>query len=273
MNFPHNIPKVLMPAFARYSNFKYNWDVMASNFDFLKNIDKKLFNIIEDAEKLYRDGYFEQSIVQVRKFGEIVTRNVLGVRRTTEETFDDMLATLKDILGENPSDKEFIDDLYFIKKHGNLAAHEENEINQTGSIALECLQRAFEASINYAIKNKKANKKIINSIYSIDLLMSGKKEKYSEKYQKAKEEMLKEGAAEIADLAQGKTKEDKVLRADFKNKKRIKKEPSKKASSKKEKKEKPATNKKIDPESILYMSICAILLILLVCIILFVLPL
>lgn len=86
---------------------------MTSNFEFLKNKDKKLFNIIDDAEKLYRDGYFEQTIAQTRKFAEIMAKNVLGIRRTTEETFDEVLGTLKDIMGENPIEKEFLDDMYF----------------------------------------------------------------------------------------------------------------------------------------------------------------
>ena len=33
---------------------------MATNFDFLKTVDKNLFDIINEAEKLYRDEYFEQ---------------------------------------------------------------------------------------------------------------------------------------------------------------------------------------------------------------------
>ena len=64
-----------------------------NNFDFLKPIDKNLYNIICDAEKLYRDEYFEQCITQTRRFGENVCKNVLGNARTTEKTFDDMLAT------------------------------------------------------------------------------------------------------------------------------------------------------------------------------------
>ena len=33
---------------------------MATNFDFLKKVDTNLFEIISEAEKLYRDEYFEQ---------------------------------------------------------------------------------------------------------------------------------------------------------------------------------------------------------------------
>ena len=67
---------------------------MAANFEFLKKVDKDLFGIINDAEKLYRDEYFEQCMTQTRRFGENVCKNVLGDKRTTEETFDEILATL-----------------------------------------------------------------------------------------------------------------------------------------------------------------------------------
>ena len=69
---------------------------MVTNFDFLKRNDKNLYEIINDAEKLYRGEFFEQCMTQTRRFGEVVCKNVLGSRRTTEVTFDAMLATLKD---------------------------------------------------------------------------------------------------------------------------------------------------------------------------------
>ena len=48
-----------------------------SNFDFLKNVNKNIYEIITDAEKLYRDEYFEQCISQTRRFGEVVCKDVL----------------------------------------------------------------------------------------------------------------------------------------------------------------------------------------------------
>ena len=248
---------------------------MASNFEFLKNKDKKLFGIIDDAEKLYRDGYFEQTIAQTRKFAEIICKNVLGVRRTTEETFDEMLGTLKDILGENPADKEFIDDMYFIKNKGNLAVHD-SAAPLTGNDALECLQRAFEISINYAIKNNFANKKILNSHYSIDLLMTGKNYKFKEKYQEVKESPNKEGIEEIVERASA--PDDKVIEADFKKKKRIigeksarvKKTVKKEIKKKKVKEEKEPINKNAD--TAFYIAIFGVLIILLICIMIFILP-
>mgnify|MGYP007005824908 CR=1 FL=1 len=59
---------------------------MTTNFDFLKKIDKNLYTIINEAEMLYRDEYF-----------------------------DDMLATLKDNITGEEQEREFIDDLYFLK--------------------------------------------------------------------------------------------------------------------------------------------------------------
>ena len=87
-----------------------------NNFDFLKPVNKDLYAIINDAEELYRDEYFEQCITQTRKFAENMCKSVLGDRRTTEKTFDDMLATLKDKCNGAEQEKEFIDDLYFLKK-------------------------------------------------------------------------------------------------------------------------------------------------------------
>ena len=250
---------------------------MTSNFEFLKNKDKKLFNIIDDAEKLYRDGYFEQTIVQTRKFAEIMAKNTLGIRRTTEETFDDVLGTLKDIMGENQAEKEFLDDMYFLKKQGNLAVHD-SAAPLGGNVALECLKRAFEASLNYAVKNG-ADKKILNNNYSIDLLMTGKTYKFSEKYQKIREEEnedLKKEVENIAEYAKN-TDENKVLKADFKKKKVIKdKKPKaktkKETSSKKNKKEKVEKPKVQKDELLFYGVIFGVMFILLVNIILFILP-
>ena len=84
---------------------------MTTNFDFLKKIDKNLYTIINEAEMLYRDEYFEQCMVQTRRFGEHICRNVLRSRRRTERTFDDMLATLKDNITGEEQEREFIDDL------------------------------------------------------------------------------------------------------------------------------------------------------------------
>ncbi len=163
---------------------------MATNFDFLKPVDKNLFDIITEAEKLYRDEYFEQCMEQTRRFGEHVCKQVLGKNRTSENTFDQMLATLKDKGNGSEQEKEFVNDLYFLKKHGNESVHSA-KVKKDGMEALECLQRAFEVAINYAVYNKKAKTNILKLRYDTELLVTGKKSKktLSEKYleEKAKE--------------------------------------------------------------------------------------
>lgn len=160
---------------------------MATNFDFLKKVDTNLFEIISEAEKLYRDEYFEQCMGQTRRFGENVCKKVLGANRTTEKTFDDMLATLKDCSTGEDVEKEFIDDLYFLKKHGNNAVHS-SSVKKDGMEALECLQRAFEVAINYSVYNRSASSNILKLRYDTELLITGKKKEKSlaEKYTEAK---------------------------------------------------------------------------------------
>ncbi|MBQ4114980.1 DUF4145 domain-containing protein [bacterium] len=154
------------------------------NFKFLKDTDKNLYDIISEAEKLYRDEYFEQCISQTRRYAENLCKNVLGDKRTTERTFDDMLATLKDNATHSKQEKEFIDDLYFLKREGNNSVHS-NKVQKDGIIALECLQRAFEVSINYIVYHKKGNSNILKRQYDIDLLITGKENKKTlkEKYE------------------------------------------------------------------------------------------
>ena len=163
-----------------------------TNFVFLKTIDKDLFEIITESEKLYRDEYFEQCITQTRRFGEIICKNVLGNYRTTEKTFDDMLATLKDKTSTIIQEKEFIDDLYFLKREGNASVHA-TSLKKNGILALECLQRAFEISIYYAVYFKKSDAKLLKLNYDTELLLTGKKTKktLTEKYLEAKNKNTK----------------------------------------------------------------------------------
>lgn len=165
---------------------------MATNFDFLKKVDTNLFEIISEAEKLYRDEYFEQCMGQTRRFGENVCKKVLGANRTTEKTFDDMLATLKDCSTGEDVEKEFIDDLYFLKKYGNNAVHS-SSVKKDGMEALECLQRAFEVAINYSVYNRSASPNILKLRYDTELLVTGKKKEKSlaEKYTEAKKQTTK----------------------------------------------------------------------------------
>jgi hypothetical protein len=123
---------------------------------------------------------------QTRRFAENVCKKVLGSKRTTEETFDQMLATLKDNINGSEQEKEFIDDLYFLKKCGNQSVHS-SSVKKDGINALECLRRSFEVAINYAAYNQKCDKKFLNLHYDIELLATGKKDKtLAQRYSQAK---------------------------------------------------------------------------------------
>lgn len=197
---------------------------MPTNFDFLKKVDKNLFEIVAEAEKLYRDEYFEQSMVQTRRFGEHVCKKVLGKNRTTEETFDEMLATLNDCSFGNIEEKEFINDLYFLKKHGNSAVHS-GSVKKDGMEALECLKRAFEVAISYCIYNRKANSKIMRLSYDTELLVMGEKnKKLSDRYKEAKEKAVKS-----SDFDEPKLKKSSATKS--KSTKTTKKKTTKKQSS------------------------------------------
>lgn len=197
---------------------------MPTNFDFLKKVDKNLFEIVAEAEKLYRDEYFEQSMVQTRRFGEHVCKKVLGKNRTTEETFDEMLATLNDCSFGNVEEKEFINDLYFLKKHGNSAVHS-GSVKKDGMEALECLKRAFEVAISYCIYNRKANPKIMRLSYDTELLVTGEKnKKLSDRYKEAKEKAIKS-----SDFDEPKLKKSSATKS--KSTKTTKKKTTKKQSS------------------------------------------
>lgn len=197
---------------------------MPTNFDFLKKVDKNLFEIVTEAEKLYRDEYFEQSMVQTRRFGEHVCKKVLGKNRTTEETFDEMLATLNDCSFGNIEEKEFINDLYFLKKHGNSAVHS-GSVKKDGMEALECLKRAFEVAISYCIYNRKANPKIMRLSYDTELLVTGEKnKKLSDRYKEAKEKAVKS-----SDFDEPKLKKSSATKS--KSTKTTKKKTTKKQSS------------------------------------------
>ena len=160
-----------------------------NNFDFLKSVDKNLYEIISDAEKLYRDEYFEQCITQTRRFGENICKCVLGKNRTTEKTFDDMLATLSDKSSNEEQEKEFLEDLYFLKREGNASVHS-NAVKKDAFVALECLQRAFEVGISYALYRGNYDKKynLLKLRYDTEMLVTGEKTKQTlaEKYAEEK---------------------------------------------------------------------------------------
>lgn len=183
---------------------------MASNFDFLKSTDRKLFTMIGTAEQLYRDEYFDQCIVQTRKFAEAICKKILGTRKGESKTFDDMLATLCDISTGSEQEKEVIEDLYFIKREGNKSAHT-SEQRLPASTALECLQRAFEISINYAFAKTPSKTKLLKLEFDTELLITGEKTKKTlkQKYLEAKSKYYYDNDNNITEVVSTKSRHKK----------------------------------------------------------------
>lgn len=148
-----------------------------SNFLFLKKNNENLFNIISEAENLFRDEYFEQSVVQIRRFAENLCKDLLQEKLLPDDTFDSMISKIKDNSFGNIRMQELADDLYFLKKHGNTSAHSASasKREQMGKIALECLERAYEISVFYSSVKYGYNKKLDKTVFSEELLMTGKK--------------------------------------------------------------------------------------------------
>lgn len=160
---------------------------MSNNFQFLKKVNNNLYEIIIEAEKLYRDEYFEQCMAQTRRFGEHVCKDILKKHNQATGSFDEMIAILQDNSNGNVQEKEFIDDLYFLKKNGNESVHSE-KIKKDAMIALECLKRAFEVAINYCVYANGASSDILKLNYDVELLVTEKKAKQTlkERYENAK---------------------------------------------------------------------------------------
>ena len=162
---------------------------MKSNFDFLKNIDENLWSAIVDAEKLFRDEYISQCCVQIRVFAEKTAKKVLK-DYPPESTFDDIINTLKDKI-QTERDREFVEDLFFIKREGNKCAHGEET---TISATLEAIKRAFEISIYYG-NSLKGGSKLDKLQFDETLLVTGKplsEEKLVDKYVKLAEAQQEE---------------------------------------------------------------------------------
>ena len=169
-----------------------------SNFLFLKKNNEDLFKIVSEAENLFRDEYFEQSVVQIRRFAENLCKDLLTDEVTADATFDTMICKIKDNAFAKPRMKEFADDLYFLKKHGNSSAHSASaaQKEQAGKLALECLERAYEISVFYSNAKFGYDKKLDKTVFSEELLITGKvsgkkskpilKEKYSKELEKTR---------------------------------------------------------------------------------------
>lgn len=145
-----------------------------SNFLFLKKNNEKLFNIIIEAECLFRDQYFEQSMVQIRRFAENLCRDLMQDKVLPEDNFDTMIEKIKDNSFDNIRMQELAQDLYFIKKQGNTSAHSSNA-TKDGELALDCLERAYEITIFYHNTKFGYDKKLDKMVFSEELLMTGKK--------------------------------------------------------------------------------------------------
>ena len=102
-----------------------------------------------------------------------MTKTILGCKAQEGDTFDDMLYKLKTISCDTKYEQEFISDMYFLKKQGNIATHSEKSGND-GEIALECLEHAFEACVNYAYSKTKDDN-INRLLFDEKLLVLGEK--------------------------------------------------------------------------------------------------
>lgn len=165
-----------------------------SNFIFLKKINNDLYKIISEAEQLFRDEYYEQVMVQVRRFAENLCKDLLGDKVNPDDTFDNMINKIKDNSFENNRLKEVVEDLYFIKKNGNQSAHSASS-DKNGENALECMERAFEISIFYSHMKAGFDETLDKTMFSEELLVTGKQskkinisEKYAEELEKEREE-------------------------------------------------------------------------------------
>lgn len=196
---------------------------MASNFDFLEDIDRELYSNIEDAQKLFRDEYFNQSMVQIRIFAEKMAKKILN--SPDNLTFDDTLNCLKDKI-KTDKEREFIDDLFFIKREGNKCAHGEDASAIT---VLEAIKRAYEAAVNYAGAKTKSTK--FNKLnFDETLLITTKPlnenkivEKYVELAKEQQEELLKSKQDEFLSSVDKKDKEaTKIKKALSPEKQRVK---------------------------------------------------
>lgn len=165
-----------------------------SNYIFLKKINNDLFKIISESEQLFRDGYYEQVMIQTRRFAENLCKDLLGDKVTQEDTFDNIINKIKDNSFENTRLQEVVEDLYFIKKNGNQSAHSASS-DKNGETALDCLERAFEISIFYSHMKAGFDETLDKTMFSEELLVTGKQTKkinisgkYVEELEKEREE-------------------------------------------------------------------------------------
>ena len=251
---------------------------MADNFEFLDKIDSKLYSDIKEAQKLFCDEYFNQSMVQLRIFAENMSKNILN--SSDNLTFDDTLSTLKD-KAKTDRQKEFLEDMYSIKQIGNKCAHGEDI---EASEALGAIRCAFEAAINYYYF-KKGPTKVDKLRFDDTLLITGKKleentlvKKYVEAAQKELDEKYENEEEQIEEAEEQKPKRRKkevdIKKIELKNKVKQKVKEAKKNLKNtinkpdKQKKDKPKKEKKTKKKSnflkhIIFIAFCILSLFLL----------
>ncbi len=135
--------------------------------------------------------------------------------------------------------------MFFLKKEGNASVHS-SVVKKDAIVALECLQRAFEAAVNYALAKDKTNTNLIRLAFDEELLILGTKKKKTlqEKYleEKAKTELFKikkpERKSEARKVAPKKNDSKKVKIKQTKNAAPKKSQPRKKLTLQKSKRSK-----------------------------------
>jgi len=133
---------------------------------------------------------------QTRRFAESICKLMLGEQNVIGMTFDDMLATLKDKTHGEAQEKEFIDDLYYLKQQGNTSLHS-STVKQDGVVALECLKRSFEVAINYCVYTCGQSSDLLSLQYDLELMITGRKnQKLSIRYEKEKSKVAKKSKKE-----------------------------------------------------------------------------
>lgn len=147
-----------------------------SNFYFLKDINRNIYKIVKEAEGLYRDEYFQQTMTQTRCFAENVTKELLNGNFQPSDNFDTLLSNLDDYLMNCEEKRELIADLYFLKKAGNMSAHTRT-VDKDGIKALECLQRSFEVAVTFYSMKNGGDKSVSTLLFDEELLVTGKRSK------------------------------------------------------------------------------------------------
>lgn len=138
----------------------------------------------------------------------------MGSNAGVDDTFDNMLATLKDTPHPSEIEKEFIDDLYFIKKAGNASVHS-LQVKKDADIAkdaLECLERSFEACLNFAVYKCNASDDLLNLVFDEEMLMTGKKSKSAtlqERYTAERKKQLAKNSEKAQDTPKKRKKKSK----------------------------------------------------------------